>query len=173
MYQMTMYEILISWCVYSLTCCINTIREFHFFMNIVIWYGNMKLCICCIVLFISSHILVCYLFTNVDVFQYSWVGLWIVVLHFMFYHDIWYSSLIYFGISLYVFILIRKLYHKVHFDKCKCTMWSLIKNCLDLLLLMCSLLLFDIVKGEKIWMHKLKMIKTHYGINSGGACLFD
>ena len=105
----------------------------------------------CIVLFISSHILVCYLFTNVDVFQYSWVGLWIVVLHSMFYHDIWYSSLIYFGISLYVFILIRKLYHKVHFDKCKCTMWSLIKNCLDLLLLMCSLLLFDIVKGGEIW----------------------
>jgi hypothetical protein len=38
---------------------------------------------------------------------------------------------------------------------------------------MCSLLLFDIVKGGGIWMHKLKMIKTHYGINSGEASLFD
>ena len=98
---------------------------------------------------------------------------WFVILHSIFVMKFWYSSLIHFGISLYVFILIRKLYHKVHFDKCKCTMWSLIKNCLDLLLLMCSLLLFDIVKGGEIWMHKLKMIKTHYGINSRGASLFD
>jgi len=47
---------------------------------------------------------------------------WFVILHSIFVMKFWYSSLIYFGISLYVIILIRKLYHKVHFDKCKCTM---------------------------------------------------
>ena len=131
-------------CTYGLTCvlmllcalvpCFAHIHKnvpywlyvFHTYMLLwiilFVWIIMLCLCICCIVLFISSHILVCYLFTNVDVFQYSLVGLWIVVLHSMFYHDIWYSSLIYFGISLYVIILIRKLYHKVHFDKCKCTM---------------------------------------------------
>ena len=42
-------------------------------------------------------------------------------------HEIWYSSLIYFGISLYVIILIRKFHHIVHFDKCKCTIWLWLK----------------------------------------------
>ena len=55
-----------------------------FWIILFVWIIMLCLCICCIVLFISSHVLVCYLTTNVDVFQYSWVGLWIVVLHSMF-----------------------------------------------------------------------------------------
>ena len=127
MYQMAMYEILINWCVYSLTCCINAIRVFHFFMNIVIiWYGNMKLCICCIALFISSPIWICYLIKMSMCYD---IHALVLVCYSIFHvcHDIWYSSLIYFGISLYVIILIRNFHHIVHFDKCKCTIWLWLK----------------------------------------------
>ena len=45
----------------------------------------------------------------------------------------------------------------VHFDKCKCTIWLWIETILNMIFLIDPLLLFDIVKGGEIWMHKLRM----------------
>ena len=92
----------------------------------IVWIIMLCLCICCIALFISSHIWICYLIKMSMCYDIHEL---VLVCYFTFHvcHDIWYSSLIYFGISLYVIILIRKFHHIVHFDKCKCTIWLWLK----------------------------------------------
>ena len=125
-----------------------------------VWIISYDYAFSCVVLFISSHILVCYLFTNVDVFQYSWVGLWIVVLHSMFLS--WYFGIRHWYILAYLCMYLYWLgifIIYVHFDKCKCTIWlgsKLIE--LDTSNRLSSS--FWYCQRGRDWMHKLKTIKN-------------